>query len=65
MTKYLLIQRGYYWKTNARGYTGFKKEAGRYTKKEAEEYISNVGPPVTMIAELAAPTKSEAQIKKD
>lgn len=45
---YLLIKRDLYWRPNARGYTGLKSDAGRYTLVDAQKY-SNSG--VTMLHE--------------
>lgn len=35
MTRYLLIKRGLYWRPDGCGYTGLKREAGRYSDKES------------------------------
>lgn len=35
MATYLLIKRGLYWMPNRCGYTGLKREAGRYSVTEA------------------------------
>lgn len=34
---FLLIKKGYYYRPNNRGYTALKREAGRYTREQAEQ----------------------------
>lgn len=52
-TKYLLIKRGLYWRPDSCGYTGLKREAGRYDETDASCRCHDEGTPfgVTMIAE--------------
>lgn len=42
--KFLIEKRGLYYRPNARGYTGLKSEAGRYSFDEAVERVGPNGP---------------------
>ena len=46
--KYVLMKRGFIYRPNANGYTDNIREAGLYTKEEAEPHVSPIGEPVTM-----------------
>lgn len=42
--QFLIEKRGLYYRPDARGYTGLKREAGRYTFEEAAERVGPNGP---------------------
>ncbi|MDE4303987.1 hypothetical protein PXK30_03570 [Phaeobacter gallaeciensis] len=42
--KFLIEKRGLYYRPDARGYTGLKREAGRYSFEEAAERVGPNGP---------------------
>ena len=42
--QFLIEKRGLYYRPEARGYTGLKREAGRYTLEEAAERVGPNGP---------------------
>lgn len=39
LTMYVLIKRGYYFRLGAKGYTGLKDEAGKFTEEESALYV--------------------------
>ena len=41
---FLIEKRGLYYRPNARGYTGLKREAGRYSFEDAVERVGPNGP---------------------
>lgn len=49
---WLLIKRGLYWRPDSAGYTGLRREAGRYDARESEARLNDG---VTRIPEVDAP----------
>lgn len=40
-TEWVLVKRGLYWRPNGQGYTGLKRDAGRYAEAEAGDYADH------------------------
>lgn len=55
--KWLIIKRDLYYRPEARGYTGIRDEAGRYSYDEA---VSRIHPGVTIVREKHAPEFTRA-----
>ncbi len=55
---YLLMKRGLYWRPNGAGYTGLKREAGRYTAEDSSwvdnERVARHEPKTTRVLESKA-----------
>lgn len=52
---YLLMKRGLYWRPNSQGYTGLKREAGRYTEEQAKAWADHDRTETKAIHENDAP----------